>query len=223
MLLGVFVTALYTFRMFFIVFHGEERIDPHAKQHLHESPLVITGPLILLAIPSVIIGAIAIGPWLFGDHFGNSILVLEEHDVLGHLGEHYAGVMGFIGHGIMGLPFWLALAGVGTAYYLYLMRPELPEQIKQRFSGIYNMLANAYGADAFNEKFFAGGSRKAGRFFWQIGDVKSIDGIMVNGSAKLIGWVAGAIRHVQTGYLYHYAFAMIIGLLVLMSWVLAHT
>lgn len=221
-LLGVFVTALYSFRMFFLVFHGEERIDPHAKEHLHESPKVITIPLILLAIPSVIIGAMAVGPWLFGDYFGESIFVLEEHDVLAQLGEHYTGVMGFILHGVMALPFWLALAGVGTAYYLYMVRPDLPAQIKQRFIGIYNMLDNAYGADAFNEKFFAGGSRKTGKFFWQIGDVKGIDGIMVNGSAKLVGWVAGAIRQVQTGYLYHYAFAMIIGLLVLLSWVLAH-
>lgn len=221
-LLGVFVTALYSFRMFFLVFHGEERIDPHAKEHLHESPAVITLPLILLAIPSVVIGAIAVGPWLFGDYFGDAITVLEEHDVLGQLGEHYTGVMGFILHGVMALPFWLALAGVGTAYYLYMKRPDLPAQIKQRFAGIYNILDKAYGADAFNEKFFAGGSRKAGNFFWQLGDVKSIDGVMVNGTAKLVGWVAGAMRHMQTGYLYHYAFAMIIGLLVLVSWMLAH-
>lgn len=221
-LLGVFVTALYSFRMFFLVFHGEERIDPHAKEHLHESPKVITVPLILLAIPSVIIGAVAVGPWLFGDYFGDSIFVLEQHDVLGQLGEGYTGVMGFILHGVMALPFWLALAGVVTAYYLYMMRPELPAQIKQRFIGIYNTLDQAYGFDTFNEKFFAGGSRKTGNFFWQLGDVKAIDGVMVNGTAKLVGWVAGAIRHMQTGYLYHYAFAMIIGLLVLVSWILAH-
>jgi NADH-quinone oxidoreductase subunit L len=221
-LLGVFVTSLYSFRMFFLVFHGKERIDPHTKEHLHESPKVITVPLILLAIPSVIIGAVAIKPLLFGDYFGNTITVLHEHDVLGHMGEEFHGIMSFVLHGIMGLPFLLALAGVGTAYYLYLKRPELPEQIKQRFAGIYNMLNNAYGFDAFNENFFAGGSRKTGGFLWQLGDVKGIDGIMVNGTAKLVGWVAGAIRHMQTGYLYHYAFAMIIGLLVLVSWTLVH-
>jgi NADH-quinone oxidoreductase subunit L len=222
-LLGVFVTALYSFRMFFLAFHGDERIDHHVKEHLHESPKVITVPLILLAIPSVVIGAIAIGPLLFGEYFGDSIMVLHEHNVLEHIGEEYTGVMGFILHGFMGLPFWLALAGVGTAYYLYMLRPELPARIKERFNVIYNILDRKYYFDDFNDSFFAGGSRKTGGVLWQIGDVKSIDGIMVNGTARLVGWVAGAIRYMQTGYLYHYAFAMIIGLLVLVSWMLAHT
>ncbi len=220
-LLGVFITALYSFRMFFLVFHGKENIDPHTKKHLHESPKVVTIPLILLAIPSVVIGAIAVGPWLFGDYFGDTITVFKEHDVLGQLGEHYTGVMGFVIHGMMALPFWLALAGVGTAYFLYMKRPDIPGQIKAKFEGVYRLLDNAYGFDSFNQSFFAGGSRKLGKILWQIGDVKGIDGIMVNGSVKLVGWVAGAVRQMQTGYLYHYAFAMIIGLLVLVSWVLA--
>ena len=221
-LLGVFVTALYSFRMFFLVFHGEERIDPHAKEHLHESPKVVTIPLILLAIPSVGVSWFAIGPWLFGDYFGESIYVAAEHDVLAQMGEIYTGVVGFVLHGFMTPAFYLAAAGFGTAYYLYMVRKDLPAKIKAKFEGIHRILDNAYGADDFNQKFFADGSRKTGNFLWQFGDVKGIDGIMVNGSAKLVGWVAGAIRQMQTGYLYHYAFAMIIGLLVLVSWVLAH-
>ena len=220
-LLGVFITALYSFRMFFLVFHGEERIDPHTKEHLHESPKVVTIPLILLAIPSVGIAWFSVGPMLFGDYFGDTITVFKEHDVLGQLGEHYTGVMGFVLHGVMGLPFWLALSGVATAYYLYMKRPDIPAQIKTKFAGIHRLLDNAYGVDDFNASFFADGSRKIGNFLWKIADVKGIDGILVNGSARLVGWVSGAIRHVQTGYLYHYAFAMIIGLLVLVSWVLA--
>ncbi len=220
-LLGVFVTALYSFRMFFLVFHGEERIDPHAKDHLHESPKVVTIPLILLAIPSVGVSWFAIGPWLFGDYFGESIFVAAEHDVLAQMGEGFTGVIGFVIHGFMTPAFYLAAAGFGTAYYLYMVRKDLPAKIKAKFEGVHRVLDNAYGADSFNQKFFADGSRKTGNFLWQIGDVKGIDGIMVNGSAKLVGWVAGTIRHMQTGYLYHYAFAMIIGLLVLMSWVLA--
>jgi len=222
-LIGVFITALYSFRLFFLVFHGKERIDPHTKEHLHESPKVVTIPLILLAIPSVLIGAVAIGPLLFGDYFGDAIVVFKEHDVLAQLGEHYTGVMGFVIHGVTGLPFWLALAGVITAYYLYMKRPDIPAQIKTRFAGIYRLLDNAYGFDAFNQSFFAAGSRKLGKILWQVGDVKGIDGIVVNGSARLVGWIAGAVRQMQTGYLYHYAFAMIIGLLVLVSWVLART
>jgi len=221
-LLGVFVTALYSFRMFFLVFHGEERMDHHTKEHLHESPKVVTIPLILLAIPSIGVSWFTVGPWLFGDYFGDAIMVLPEHDVLGALGEHYHGLVSFILHGLMGPAFYLAMAGVGTAYYLYMIRPDLPEKIKARFEGIYRVLDNAYGADDFNDAFFAAGSRKTGHFFWQIGDVKAIDGFIVNGSAKAVGWVAGTIRHLQTGYLYHYAFAMIIGLLVLVSWILAY-
>ena len=221
-LIGVFITALYSFRMFFLVFHGKERMDHHTQEHLHESPAVITVPLLLLAIPSVLIGAIAVGPMLFGGYFGSSIFVAGHNDVLAQLGEHYTGVMGFILHGMMAPPFWLAMSGVFTAWFLYIKRPELPAQIKARFKGIYQLLDNAYYFDKFNAVFFAVGSRKTGRFFWQVGDVKGIDGIMVNGTANLVGRVAGVVRNMQTGYLYHYAFAMIIGLLVLVSWLLAY-
>jgi len=220
-LLGVLITALYSFRMFFLVFHGKERMDSHTKEHLHESPKVVTIPLILLAIPSVAIAWFSIGPMLFGDYFGEAIFVLPEHDVLAKMGESYTSVMGFVGHGFVTPAFYFAAAGFGLAYYLYMVRTDLPAKIKAKYEGIYRLLDNAYGFDSFNQSFFAGGCRKLGKILWQIGDVKGIDGIVVNGSAKLVGWVAGAVRQMQTGFLYHYAFAMIIGLLVLVSWVLA--
>ncbi len=218
-LLGVFVTAFYSFRMFFLVFHGEERMDHHTKEHLHESPKVVTIPLILLSIPAVGAGYF-IGPMLFGDFFGDAIYVAAETDTLGTLGEHYTGVMGFILHGVMGPAFWLAMAGLGTAWFFYMKRRDIPAKIQKSFMPVNNVLENAYGFDKFNEAFFAGGSRLLGRFLWKVGDVKIIDGVMVNGTANTIGWIAGKIRHVQTGYLYHYAFAMIIGLLLMLSWVL---
>ncbi len=218
-LLGVFITALYSFRMFFLVFHGKENIDPHTKEHLHESPKVVTIPLVLLAIPSVAIAWFSVGPMLFGDYFGDAIFVLPEHDVLGQM--NFTSVIGFVGHGLVTPAFYFALAGFCAAYYLYMIRTDLPAKIKAKYEGIHKLLDNAYGFDAFNQSFFAGGCRKLGQLFWQIGDVKGIDGIVVNGSARLVGWVAGAVRQMQTGFLYHYAFAMIIGLLVLVSWVLA--
>jgi NADH-quinone oxidoreductase subunit L len=217
--LGVFITAFYSFRMFFLVFHGEERMDHHTKEHLRESPAVVTVPLILLAIPSVIAGAIFIQPMLFGDLFADAIHVSHEHNVLGHLGEHYTGIGGFMGHGVMALPFWLAMAGLGSAWYFYMKRPDIPAMLKERFALLYMVLDKKYGFDDFNDTFFAGGSRGLGRLLWKVGDAKLIDGIMVNGSALSIGWIAGKIRHFQTGFLYHYAFVMIIGLLVLVSWV----
>ncbi len=221
-LLGVFVTALYSFRMFFLVFHGKERMDHHTKEHLHESPGVVTLPLVLLAIPSVFVGAIAVGPWLFGDYFGNAIYVAEQNDVLARIGEGYTGVMGFILHGFVTPVFWLAAGGVFAAWYLYMKRPDLPGKIKAQFGGIHRMLDNAYGADDFNDKVFAAGSRKAGSFLWKFGDVKGIDGFIVNGTAFGVGKVASMIRHLQTGYLYHYAFSMIIGLLLLVAGILIY-
>ncbi len=221
-LLGVFVTAFYSFRMFFLVFHGEERMDEQTKAHLHEPSKVVTVPLILLAIPSVMAGIIGVGPMLFGGYFGETIFVLEQHDVLAQMGAHYQGPLGFILHGLITLPFWLAASGVAAAYYLYMVRPELPAKLKTRFTGLYNLLERKYGFDEFNERFFAAGSRKIGNLFWRIGDVKGIDGLMVNGTARAVGWFAGVARNIQSGYLYHYAFAMIIGLIVLLAGVLAY-
>lgn len=217
-LLGVFITAFYSFRMFFLVFHGKERMDHHTKEHLHESPWVVTIPLIALAVPSIFAGAYFIGPMLFGDFFNGAIHVSSSHDVLAKLGEHYTGVGGFILHGLMAPAFWLAMAGLATAWFFYLKRQDIPDMFMKKFSGIYNVLDKKYGFDSFNEFFFAGGSRGLGQFFWQIGDVRLIDGIMVNGTARSVGWLSGILRKLQTGYLYHYAFVMIIGLLAMLSW-----
>jgi NADH-quinone oxidoreductase subunit L len=216
---GVFITAFYSFRMFFLVFHGEERMDHHTKEHLHESPKVVTWPLIALAVPSVIAGGIYIEPMLFGDLFADSIYVNPEHDVLTHIGEEFHGVWGFIMHGIGQLPFWLAMSGLVLAWYFYLKRPDIPAMLKQKFAFLYTILERKYGFDDFNQAFFAAGARGLGRLFWNVGDVKTIDGVMVNGSAKSIGWIATKIRVAQTGYLYHYAFVMILGLLGLVTWI----
>ncbi len=215
--LGVFITAFYSFRMFFLVFHGKERMDEHTREHLQESPRVVTWPLLALAVPSVIAGAFFIEPMLFAGMFGDAIYVKPEHDVLAQLGESYTGIGGFLVHGVMAPPFLLAMAGVATAAFFYLKRPDIPAMIKDRLSLVYKVLENNYGFDAFYDSFFAGGSRKLGRLFSNIGDTKLIDGLLVNGTAKSVGWLSSKIRHVQTGYLYHYAFAMIVGLLALIS------
>lgn len=214
---GVFITALYSFRLFFLVFHGKERFETHGGHVPKESPAVVTVPLILLAIPSVVVGYL-VGSMVFGDFFGNSIIVHAGHDVLAHHAESYHGVIGFVLHGLTALPFWLALAGVATAYYLYMMRPELPAKIQQRFQILYQILDNKYGFDDFNQKIFAGGSRMLGQVLWKIGDQTMIDGVMVNGTAKTIGLVARVVRQIQTGYLYTYAFVMIVGLLLLLTY-----
>ena len=192
-------------------------MDEHTRAHLHETSVVVWGPLVVLAIPSIIVGAIAIEPMLFGDYFGGSIFVDSENDVLVRVSEGYHGVVGFVGHGMLQAPFWLAMAGVLVAWYCYLKRPDIPHRIAERTSIVHRILINKYGFDAFNERFFAGGARSAGRMLWRVGDVELIDGIMVNGSAKFVGWWSSVMRHIQSGYLYHYAFAMILGLLVLLA------
>lgn len=212
-LCGVFVTALYSLRMFLIVFHGEERMDEHTRSHLHETPAVVTVPLILLAIPSVVIGGMAISSVLYGDYFSGPIFVQQAHDVLGQLKEDFHGPFYMILHGLMTAPFYLMLAGVATAWYLYVKNPELPGKIKSSFSLVYEVLDNKYGFDGFNEKIIAAGSRNLGTLFSKVGDAMLIDGLVVNGSAKTVAWFAGIIRHVQSGYLYHYAFVMILGLI----------
>jgi NADH-quinone oxidoreductase subunit L len=216
-LTGVFITALYSFRMFFLVFHTEERFDEHTRSHLHETPAVVTVPLIMLAIPSVVAGY-WIDPVVFGDYFGNAIYVGSQHDVIGHLAEGFHGAAGFILHGIMGPAFWLAMAGLGTAWFIYTQKREIAAAAAERFHWLYRAMVNKYGFDRFNEIFFAGGARGTGWTLWKLGDVLFIDGFLVNGSAKLVGWIAGIARHMQSGYLYHYAFSMIVGLLLLLSW-----
>ena len=217
---GVFITALYSFRLFFIVFHGKERFDTHGGHVPHESPLTVTIPLILLAIPSVLAGLL-IGDMVFGDFFGDAIYVLEEHDVLGQHATDYHGVIGFILHGLMTPPFWLAMAGLATAYYLYMVNTALPAKIHKTFNVLYRILDNKYGFDRFNEIFFAGGSRLLGRVLWRAGDQSMIDGFVVNGAAKTVGVVSRLMRHMQSGYLYHYAFAMILGVWLLLTYFVA--
>ena len=210
-LLGVFVTAFYSFRMFFLVFHTKERMDKHTRDHIEKTPAVVWVPLVLLAIPSVIAGY-WLEPILFGDYFGSAIHVSAAHPGLANIGEHYTGIWGFVGHGLLTAPFWLAIGGVAAAWYLYEKRPDLPEQFANKAKGIYNLLVKKYYADDFNDFVFAGGARGLGKTLWNIGDVKLIDGLMVNGSAKTIGWISSKIRHIQTGFLYDYAFVMILGL-----------
>jgi len=212
---GVFITALYSFRLFFIVFHGEERFEKHDGHMPHESPKVVTWPLVLLAVPSVFAGFL-VGPMVFGHFFGDAIFVLDEHDVLSQLNYH--GVFSFMLHGIVALPFWLAMAGVGTAYYLYMVNPSIPAKLHQSFNWLYRILENKYGFDRFNEVVFAAGSRLIGRVLWKVGDQTIIDGAMVNGAAKTVGFVSKKARLLQSGYLYVYAFAMIVGLLVLLKY-----
>ena len=213
---GVFVTALYTFRLCFLVFHGMERMDDHAREHLGESPAVVTVPLVLLAIPSVIVGWIGIEPMLFGGFFGDSLFVLPEHDVLARLGEVFHGEIGFVVHAMQDLPFWFALAGVATAWFFYLVRPDLPALCAQRLRVVHLVLDRKYGFDVLYEQGLAALGRGIGSLFWRVGDRMLIDGLLVNGSARLIGWFSGVLRNVQTGFLYTYAFAMIIGMAILM-------
>jgi NADH-quinone oxidoreductase subunit L len=216
-LAGVFITALYSFRMYFLVFHGEPRMDAHTREHLHETPWVVTFPLIMLAIPSVIAGYL-IGPVVFGDYFNGVIHVAANHDVVKAIGEHYHGPVSFVLHAFGGPAIYLAIAGVATAWYIYMKNPQIADDMQQRFSGLYRLLVNKYYADDFNELVFAGGARGVGQLLWRIGDVVLIDGLIVNGSARVVGWTSGILRRIQTGYLYTYAFSMIIGLLLMLYW-----
>ena len=219
-LAGVFVTAFYSFRLLFMTFHGKERMDEHTRGHLHESPWVVTLPLVLLAIPSLVAGWPTIGPLLFGDYFQAAITVAPAHDVLGHLKEEFHGPAAFVLHGLTGLPVMLAAAGAFAAWFLYLQRPELAARLREKSGAIYTLLANKYYFDAFNEKVVAAATLGLGRLLWRGGDEALIDGVAVNGSARLVGWLAGVVRGVQSGYLYHYAFATIIGLSALLAWLL---
>ncbi|MEK7666739.1 MAG: NADH-quinone oxidoreductase subunit L, partial [Pseudomonadota bacterium] len=217
-LAGVFVTALYSFRLMFLAFYGKPRMDEHTRKHLHESPAVVVIPLILLAIPSVVAGWIYIKPMLFGNFFGDAIKVLPQHNVLAQI--RFDGIGPFIAHGLQSAPFILAVLGFGLAWLLYLREPHLPDMIRDRMQPIYNLLVRKYGFDEFNQKVFAGGARRLGGFLWRVGDERIIDGLAVNGTARAIGWLSSVVRHVQSGYIYHYAFAMIIGLFLLMTFFL---
>jgi len=215
-LAGVFVTAFYSFRLLFLTFHGESRMDKHTEEHAKESPKVITVPLILLAIPSIVAGYF-IGSIALGDYFGTSIFVAEHHHAMEEVRSHFHGVISFTLHAFEQPVIYLAAAGVFLAWFLYIFKPELAALLKHKFSAAHAFLTNKYGIDELYQTLFASGSRKLGAFCDSFGDRLLIDGILVNGSAKMVSWFSSKARGMQTGYLYHYAFAMIIGLLILLS------
>ena len=248
---GVFVGGFYSFRLMFYAFHGKERFadphdpdvkaadaeaaaaglhddhghddhhDDHSEAHKpHESPAVVWVPLVLLAIPSVCAGWL-IGSFVYGNYFGSAIMVSPAHTAMTTLAQGFQGVIGMMTHALSTLPFWLAVAGAATAWFLYIVRPELPAKLRRQWGFVVTILMDKYGLDRFNDWFFAGGSRALGTGLWKGGDIAIIDNVMVNGSARLVGWFASVIRHVQSGYIYHYAFAMIIGILLLLT--LAYT
>jgi len=233
-LAGVFVTAFYSFRMYFLVFHGQERFDQNPDAHHghddhhgddhhgahvpHESPWVVTLPLVLLAVPSVVIGYLTIEPMLFGDFFKDAIFVSEHHHVMHELAAAFHGPLAMATHAFSTLPFWLALAGVAVSYYMYMVNPAVPAAIKRACMPVYTLLENKYYMDWINENILAKAARGMGIGLWKAGDQTLIDGLVVNGSWKLVGWVSSVVRWVQSGYIYHYAFAMIVGVLVMMTW-----
>ena len=215
---GVFVTAFYSFRMYFLVFHGPERFH-NAHSAPHESPAVVTVPLVLLAIPSAVIGFVTIGPMLFGDFFADAIRVLaERHPAMKELANDYHGPMAMALHSLTGPIVWLALAGVVSAWFLYIRRPDIPAAIQRRFSGLYRILDNKYYFDWFNENILARAARATGMGLWKGGDVAVIDGVLIDGSARGIGSLAAVTRRLQSGYLYWYALFMIVGVIGLMTW-----
>jgi NADH-quinone oxidoreductase subunit L len=237
-LAGVFVTAFYSFRMYFLVFHGKERYDQNPDAHHddhgahgddhghghhdhkpHESPMVVWLPLVLLAIPSVVIGYFTIEPMLHGDFFKDAIFVdAAKHHAMKELGEAFHGPMAMALHGLQTAPFWLALAGVVLSFYMYMINPALPTAIKRAFGPIYRLLENKYYLDWINENIVARGARALGTGLWKGGDQALIDGAVVNGSWKLIGRISSVVRWLQSGFIYHYAFAMLLGIFILMTY-----
>ena len=215
---GVFITALYTFRLFFLTFHGEERMDRHTWEHLKESPGVVTVPLFILAIPSLVIGAFLVGPMVLGDYYMDAIHVSADHAAgLHEMALHYSGAFDFVANSYKHAPVWLALAGIFVAWLFYIRFPHWPGKIAGLFAIPYRLLVRKYYFDEIYQAVFAGGARNTGNTLWQWGDVRMIDGFLVNGTAHMVRRFSALIRKVQTGYLYHYAFAMIIGLLLLLA------
>jgi len=245
-IVGVFVTAFYSFRMYFLVFHGEERFGKVAVCHAshdadqdshdhhgdedhdshhglspgqkpHESSWVVTLPLILLAIPSVFVGYLTIDPMLFGDFFKGVIYFSEQHHVMAELADEFHGAMAMALHGFTSLPFFLAMGGVGLAWFFYMVAPSVPAALMRSFKPIHTLLENKYYFDKFNELVFAGGARLLGRGLWKFGDQALIDGMIVNGSAKAVGLIAQLSKLFQSGHVYQYAFSMIIGVFILLT------
>jgi NADH-quinone oxidoreductase subunit L len=241
LVIGVFVTAFYSFRLYFLVFHGKERWmqkdhlehqgdhedeEPTADHHHglgpndkpHESPWVVTLPLVLLAIPSLAVGYFAIEPLLYGGFFNDVIIVNHHaHPAMEELAHEFHGAGAMAVHALTTLPFWLALGGVATAWFFYMKAPQIPAAIKQKFAAIDRVLENKYYMDDLYFNLFAKGSRALGTLFWKVGDVLLIDGLVVNGSAKLVGWFSSVVRRMQTGFIYSYATSMIVGVLALIS------
>jgi NADH-quinone oxidoreductase subunit L len=234
----VFVTAFYSFRMYFLVFHGKERYDQNPDAHHddhahddhghghgahdhkpHESPWVVWLPLVLLAIPSVVIGFMTIDPMLFGEFFKGAIFVDgDKHHAMKELEEAFHGPVAMAIHGLTTAPFWLALAGVVLSWYMYMINPAVPAAIKRAFGPVYRLLENKYYMDWFNENVIARATRALGTGLWKGGDQGVIDGAIVNGSWKLVGRISGVVRWMQSGYIYHYAFAMLLGIFILMTY-----
>ena len=212
----VFVTALYTFRLVFVTFHGKPRMDTHTREHLHESPWVVTLPLVVLAIPTIAAGWF-IGPMVFGDYFADAIYVSPQHDAIEQLGAAFTGIGGMMIHALSTEPFWLSLAGIFTAWFLYILCPGIPAKIKKWMLPIYTLLDRKYYIDEFYSWFFAGGARALSKGLWKFGDIKVIDGFFVNGTARVVAWTAMLVRRFQTGYIYHYAFTMIVGVFILIT------
>jgi NADH-quinone oxidoreductase subunit L len=233
---GVFVTAFYSFRMYFLVFHGKERYDQNPDAHHddhghddhghghepHESPWVVTAPLLLLAFPSVVIGFLTIGPMLYGDFFKDAIFFdFGKHPAMEHLAKEFHGPVAMALHSLTSPVLWLAVAGVALAYYLYMVNTALPARIAKAMAPVYRLLDNKYYMDWFNENVLARAARGLGVGLWKGGDQAVIDGAVVNGSARLVGVFSAITRRLQTGYLYHYALAMIVGVFVLLTWFVA--
>ncbi|MGH8252757.1 MAG: proton-conducting transporter membrane subunit, partial [Steroidobacteraceae bacterium] len=214
---GVFVTAFYTFRMIFMTFHGASRMDHHAEEHFHDVGWDMKGPLVALAIPSLLIGFFTIQPVLFGGYFGDSIRVFAANDVVGELGREFHGAFAFALHAVVSLPLWLAVAGVYSAWHFVLKRPDQADALQRRFHWLYQLLVNKYYFDWFNENVIARATRGLGLALWRGGDQAVIDGAIVDGSAGAVGWIAGRVRRIQSGFLYSYAFWMIVGLVVILG------
>jgi len=223
-LLGAFVTALYIFRAFFYTFHGKERLDDKARMHMKESPAVVWVPLVCLAIPATVLGAILIYPILYAHGaqslFGSSVVSLPNHDVLAIMQQSYHGVWAMSLHGLASAPFWLAAGGIFTAWFCYVAKPETPKLLVKAFKWPYQILVNKYGLDDFNQIVFVKGTRSLANFLYQVSDLKLIDGLMVNGSGRLIGIASAVVRRLQTGYLYHYVLVMLVGLFIFMTWLM---
>ena len=214
-LLGVIITAFYSFRLVFLTFHGEPRMGQEVRSHVHEPPRVVTVPLVLLAIPSVIAGGAFVAPALTCELFGAAVASAGHEP-----GDMPTGAFAMLAHAPFALPFWLSLAGIGGAWVFYIARPQWPGQFAKRFKTLYWILDRKYGFDSLYQRVFADGSVAVGRAFWEWGDRRLIDGVLVNGTASMVGRLATRLRQIQSGLVYHYAFAMIIGLVLFISWFL---